>query len=77
MIRRFLFLAACLAFVAVPASAQSVWLDRERGRHDGGPRGLGGRRRGAGARGKDRQKRRSYAHLANVRHRLTRYPVAA
>jgi hypothetical protein len=29
MIRRFLFLAACLAFVAVPASAQSVWLDRE------------------------------------------------
>jgi len=29
MTRRFLLLAACLALVAVPASAQSVWLDRE------------------------------------------------
>jgi hypothetical protein len=29
MVHRFLLLAACLACVAVPASAQSVWLDRE------------------------------------------------
>ena len=29
MIRRFLFLVACLALFAAPASAQSVWLDRE------------------------------------------------
>jgi hypothetical protein len=29
MVRRFLLLAACLILVAVPASAQSVWLDRE------------------------------------------------